>query len=41
LWYVHPRPTKNKVFGYFVQLFWLPFPDRVGRNIICIAQKKN
>ncbi len=39
LWYVHPRPVINKFWGYILQSFWIFFPDRVGRNIVCISKK--
>lgn len=41
LWYVHPRPVVNKIKGYFVQSFFSLFPERMGRNIMCIAEKVN
>lgn len=39
LWYVHPRPVENKIKGYFIQMFFYLFPERMGRNIICVAKK--
>ncbi len=39
MWCVHPRPVFNKLRGYLLQLLWYPLPERLGRNIICIAKK--
>lgn len=40
LWYVYPRPLINKIRGYLLQMLWMPFPDRMGRNLMCIAKLK-
>jgi 2-polyprenyl-3-methyl-5-hydroxy-6-metoxy-1,4-benzoquinol methylase len=40
MWSVQPLPIKNTIKSRLIQFFLMFLPNRVGRNIICIAQLK-
>lgn len=39
IWYVQPTPIKYSFLGILIRILLTPLPDRVGRNLCCIARK--
>jgi 2-polyprenyl-3-methyl-5-hydroxy-6-metoxy-1,4-benzoquinol methylase len=39
IWYVQPKPIKYSLFGLIIRFFLTPLPNRVSRNLCCIAKK--
>jgi len=39
IWCVQEEPIKKTFKWFFIKIFWSLFPDRMGRNIICISEK--
>ena len=39
IWYVQPKAVHKTALSYALRFVWLFFPQRVGRNLCCIAQK--
>jgi 2-polyprenyl-3-methyl-5-hydroxy-6-metoxy-1,4-benzoquinol methylase len=38
-WYVQPSAINKTPLSYILKFIWSFFPQRVGRNLVCIAQK--